>query len=303
MKMKYAAIVYSHKNINSKELYDYDIPDSIIENKKGFEYLMLKTCNRIELYIASENAEEHASLLFKELCSHDPKYEKGKVYTGKEAVKHAFYVAAGLDSIILGENEILGQAKSAYADYADKGKAGVRLEKLFNNAVKTGKKVRNDTAINRGKTGIYSLAISYIEKNYNGEEIAVIGSGEEAKRFLKGFSMKNKTRGKVFSRDPEHARELAIKYGMEYGAFDPDEIESYKTVFCAYKSTEKLETKEPKLIVDISVPHVFEGKNVLHIEELASRAEETLNKRKEAAKLAEDITLSKIKEFIDIYGE
>lgn len=301
--MKYAAIVYSHKNIDSNELYDYDIPEPIIEEKKNLEYLMLKTCNRIELYISSENAGEDAKSLLKELCSYNPKYEKGLVYTGKEAVKHLFCVAAGLDSIVLGENEILGQVKSAYTNYIKNGKAGTRLEKLFKNAVKTGKKVRTDTAINNGKIGIYSLAIDYIDKNYNGEEIAVIGSGEEAKRFLKGFSTKRYPKGKVFSRELEHAKKLAIQYGMDYGVFDLKQIENYKNVFCAYKSAEKFESKEAKLIVDISVPHVFEGKNVLHIEELVLQAKETLNRRKEAAKMAEQITLSKVEDFIDIYGE
>jgi len=301
--MKYAAIVYSHKNIDSKELYNYDIPDSFLENKKNLEYVLLKTCNRIEIYIGSENAEEDAKSLLKELIDSNIKYEKGIIYTGKEAIKHAFYVAAGLDSIVLGENEILGQVKSAYTDYINRGKAGTRLEKLFKNAVKTGKKARTDTKINEGKTGIYSLAIDYLDKNYNGEEIAVIGSGEEAGRFINGFSTKRNIKGKVFSREIEHAKKLAIRYGMDYGAFDPNEIRKYKTVFCAYRSTEKFESKEPKLIVDISVPHVFEGKNVLHIEELASMAEYTLNKRKEAANEAGKLVLSKVDEFIDIYGE
>lgn len=301
--MKYAAIVYSHKNIDSKELYNYDIPEQILEKKKNLEYVMLRTCNRIELYISSDNAEEDAKSLLKELYSYNPKYEKGMVYTGKGAVKHAFYVAAGLDSIVLGENEILGQVKSAYTDYMNNGKAGARLEKLFKNAVKAGKAVRNDTAINKGKTGIYSLAIDYMNKNYDGEEIAIVGSGEEARRFLKGFSTKRNLKGKVFSREIEHAKKLAVQYGMDYETFDINEIGKYKTVFCAYRSTEKFESKKAKLIVDISVPHVFEGKNVLHIEELASQAEETLNRRKEAAKLAEQITLFRVDDFIGIYGE
>ena len=301
--MKYAAIVYSHKNIDSNELYNYDIPEPILEKKKNLEYVMLRTCNRIELYISSDNAEEDAKSLLKELCNRNPKYEIGRIYTGKEAVKHAFYVAAGLDSIVLGENEILGQVKSAYTDYINNGKAGTKLERLFNNAVKTGKVVRNDTAINKGKTGIYSLAIDYMNKNYDGEEIAIIGSGEEARRFLKGFSTKRNLKGKVFSREIEHAKKLAVQYGMDYGTFDINEIGKYKTLFCAYRSTEKFESEEAKLIIDISVPHVFEGKNVLHIEELASQAEKTLNRRKEAAKLAEQITLSRVDDFIDIYGE
>ena len=295
--MKNAAIVYSHKNIDSKELYNYDIPDSFLENKNNLEYVLLKTCNRIELYIGSENAEEDAKSLLKELMDSNIKYEKGIIYTGKEAIKHAFYVAAGLDSIVLGENEILGQVKSAYTDYVNRGKAGTRLEKLFKNTVRT------DTKINEGKTGIYSLAIDSMNKNYNGEEIAVIGSGEEAGRFLNGFSTKRNIKGKVFSREIEHAKQLAIKYGMDYSTFDPNEIGRYKTVFCAYKSAERFESKEPKLIIDISVPHVFEGKNVLHIEELASMAEYTLNKRKEAINEAGKLVLSKVDEFIDIYGE
>jgi glutamyl-tRNA reductase len=301
--MKYAAIVYSHKNIETKELYDYDIPDSILEKRKGIEYVMLKTCNRIELYLSSNNAERDAKLLLKELCIYKPGYGKGKLYTGKEAVKHAFYVASGLDSIVLGENEILGQVKSAYTNYINSGKAGARLKNLFNNAVKTGRKVRTETEINKGKMGIYSLAIDYIDKSYNNEEIAIIGSGDEAKRFLKGFSTKRNLKGKVFSREIKHARDIAVKYGMDYGIFNLDEIKKYKTVFCAYKSTEKFKLKEPKLIVDISVPHIFEGKNVLHIEDLAAKAGETLNRRKEAAKMAEKITLSKVDDFIDVYGE
>ncbi|MGC8533877.1 MAG: hypothetical protein ACP5MV_04620 [Candidatus Parvarchaeum sp.] len=301
--MKYAAIVYSHKNIDSRELYDYDMPPSILEKKSNLEYMLLKTCNRIELYIGSDNAEEEAKSLFRELCSYHKRYEKGGIYTGKEAIKHAFYVAAGLDSVVLGENEILGQVRSAYIDHMKNGKIEAKLEKLFNNAIKTGKRIRNETEINQGKMGIYSLAIDYIKRDYNNEEIAVIGSGEEARKFLNGFSNKGKVNGKIFSRDIEHAKKLAIIYGMNYGVFDADEIEKYKTVFCAYKSAEKFESKKPKLIVDISVPHVFEGKNVLHIEELASDAEKTLNKRKEAAKLAEKIILSKVDEFVDIYGE
>ena len=301
--MKYAAIVYSHKNIDSKELYNYDIPEQMLEKRKNLEYVMLRTCNRIELYISSDNAEEDAKLLLRELYTQNSKYGRGMVYTGKEAVKHAFYVAAGLDSIVLGENEILGQVKSAYLDYINNGKVGTKLERLFKNAVKAGKIVRNETAINKGKTGIYSLAIDYLNKSYNNKEIAIIGSGEEAKRFLKGFSTKRSLKGKVFSREMKHAKKLAVQYGMDYGTFDIKEIGKYKTVFCAYRSTEKFESKEPKLIVDISVPHVFEGKNVLHIEELASQAEETLNRRKEAAKLAEQITLSRVGDFIGIYGE
>ncbi len=90
---------------------------------------------------------------------------------------------------------------------------------------------------------------------------------------------------------------------MDYGNFNPNEIERYKTVFCAYRSAEKFELKGPKLIVDISVPHVFEGENVLHIEELASEAKDTLNKRREAAKIAEKVILERVNDFIKINGE
>ena len=300
--MEYAAIVYSHRKIESGELYNYNIEDSFLENKKNIEYVILRTCNRIELYIGADNAEKEAKSIFEELCARNPHYSKGELYTGKEAIKHAFYVAAGLDSIVIGENEVLGQVKSAYMEYFKIKKTGVRLEKLFNNAIKAGKKVRTETSINAGKTGIYSLAIDYIRKNYENDEIAVIGSGEEAQRFLNGFSTKRDVKGKVFSRELEHAKRLATRYGMDYGVFDLDEIESYKTVFCAYKSPQKFTARNPKLIVDISVPGVFEGKNVMHIEELAAKAKETLDKRNEEMKAAERIVLSKIDGFIDRYG-
>lgn len=300
--MGYAAIVYSHRKIRSSELYNYDIEDSFLENKKNIEYVMLRTCNRIELYIGADNAEDEAKSILEELCARNPDYGRGELYVGKEAIKHAFYVAAGLDSIVIGENEVLGQVKSAYTKYSKDKKAGIRLEKLFNNAIKAGKKVRTETDINAGKTGIYSLAIDYIQKNYENEEIAVVGSGEGAERFLNGFSTKRGVKGKVFSRDLDHAKRLATKYGMDYGIFDLNEIERYKTVFCAYKSPGMFVAKNPRLIIDISVPMVFEGKNVVHMEELATKAKETLDKRKEEAKAAEKLVISKVEEFIDRYG-
>ena len=300
--MKYATVVYSHRKIKSSEIYDYNIEDSFLERKKGVEYVILRTCNRIELYIGADEAEKEAQSILEELCAYNPRYSKGEIYTGKEAIKHAFYVAAGLDSIVIGENEVLGQVKSAYIEYLRAKKAGARLEKLFNNAIRTGKKVRAETNINAGKTGIYSLAIDYIQKNYENDEIAVVGSGEEAERFLNGFSTKRKVKGKVFSRDPDHAKRLATKYGMDYGVFDPGQVESYKTVFCAYKSNQKFVAENPKLIVDISIPSVFEGKNVIHIEELASKVKETLYKRNAQIEAAEEIVLSKIEDFVNRYG-
>ncbi|MEM0143496.1 MAG: hypothetical protein QXL94_06055, partial [Candidatus Parvarchaeum sp.] len=265
-------------------LYDYDIPDDFIK-KYNCEYSLLRTCNRIELYIAGEDADKTIYSIFYDLVKKDIKYSKGDLLTEKDAVKHLFSVSSGLESMLIGENEILGQVKDTYRAYNQMGKAREGLSYLFKSAITIGRKVRKETEIGKGKTGIYSLAIDYINKRYKGEKIAVVGSGAEARRFLNGFSTKKAIEGKVFSRTIEHAKALADLYSMDYGVFDQNEIKKYNTIFCAYKGA-TIYIDGSFTVVDISVPRVFYGKNVIYMEDLAAMSKENLDKRKSEAEKA-----------------
>ena len=300
--MKYAALVYSHKEINTKYLYNYDISEELLKNR-GIEYIILRTCNRVELYVSSDNADSDLNRLLNELSVLDKKYEKGTKYFGKEAVNHIFSVAAGLDSMLLGENEILGQVKKAYMEAYKSETMNENLSHLFKNAVNAGKTARNKTNINKGKTGIYSLAIDYIENNRLNEEIAIVGSGEETKRFLNGLSTKGTVKGKVFSREITHAKKLADIYGMDYDSFNLEAIEKYNVIFCAYKNEKPYTLNKPLAVIDISVPHVFEGENVLHLEDIIKISDYNLGKKEEEVKKARELISCMTNSFIERYGE
>lgn len=87
------------------------------------------------------------------------------------------------------------------------------------------------------------MAIDYIKQSYNDESIAVVGSGNEAYRFLNGLSKTIRLKGKVFSRTIENAEKLAKEYSLDYGVFDIDEIKNYSVIFCAYKGNKELRQK------------------------------------------------------------
>ena len=294
--MRYAAIVYSHKNVDESKLYEYNIEDRILNNY-SCEYVILRTCNRIELYIAAENAEKDIKDILGTLIDDSPQYEKGEIYTGRNVIKHLFSVASGLESMLIGENEILGQVRTAHDEYTTTKRAGSSLSQLFRSAINTGKKVRTETRIGRGKTGIYSLAVDYL-KQYANEKIAVVGAGSEASRFLNGFSVGRNINGKVFSRDPDNARMLAEKYSLDYGIFNEKEIKEYGVIFCAYKGKQKVTVNDKTLVVDVSVPRIFYGKNVVYLEDLVKTSNSNNVKRKEEAVGAYRIVEDAVDEFI-----
>jgi glutamyl-tRNA reductase len=294
--MRYAAIVYSHKNVDESKLYEYDIEDRML-NDYACEYVILRTCNRIELYIASENAEKDIKNILGALINDSVKYKKGEIYTGREMVKHLFSVASGLESMLIGENEILGQVRTIHDEYAKTKRAGSFLSPLLRSAINTGKKVRTETEIGKGKTGIYSLAVDYLRR-YADKEIGIVGAGSEASRFLNGFSAGGKIGGKVFSRNPDNARKLAEKYSLDYGIFNEEEIKEYGVIFCAYKGKQKVTVDDKTLVVDISVPRIFSGKNVVYLEDLVKTSSSNKVKREGEAVKARYIVENAVDEFI-----
>ena len=127
---------------------------------------MLSTCNRTEFYLAGEKAEQAAAELRRKLAeSHgadsDPHwYEHHRI----SAARHLCRVVSGLDSMVLGETEIFGQAKEAYRQALESGATSATLNKLFQRAFAVGKKVRTDTRIQEGATSVAGAAVELAEK-------------------------------------------------------------------------------------------------------------------------------------------
>jgi len=149
------------------------------------EMIVLATCNRFEIYayIPSMNESEFLVRVFKFISRKigDDATKYTVVKRGLSVARHLFRVAAGLESMILGENEILGQVRRAYRYACDNSYAAKYLSLLFTSAIKAGKRVRSETRISAGSVGFPGAAIKLAERivgGLDGRKVLVIGAGE-----------------------------------------------------------------------------------------------------------------------------
>jgi glutamyl-tRNA reductase len=154
------------------------IPAAVAElRQRGLadEAVILSTCNRVELYLATQLEPERAFIELQQfLVTHhaypDPVHDHLYKLAEPDSVHHLFKVACGLDSMVLGETEILGQLKKAY-DLALQARAtGARLNKAFQRAFNVAKHVRTETNIQRGSISVASVAVELAEKIFSSLE-------------------------------------------------------------------------------------------------------------------------------------
>jgi glutamyl-tRNA reductase len=231
--------------------HDYQFFESIMESKEIRKYVILITCNRVEIYFHSEkpfmdNIERSMHLKY------------------PESVRHLFLVSSGLESMALGENDILRQVKSAYDLAKKRGKSDKFLSYTFQKAISVGKDVRTMTDISHGKTSLSSISLDIIENEYGlkGKKVCIIGTGKIATALLNYLTDSN-TEVVVAGRSLDHARELAIKYGADYSDLtDINKLIQKNHIIIAATSSKKyiIEDKHyngiacNKIMIDISNP-------------------------------------------------
>ncbi len=181
------------------------------------EVAVLSTCNRTEFYaLASEPDEaDHAlrtAVYLHKGISHLSNGKYTYAWTGKEAVRHLFRVASGVDSLMVGEPQILGQVRDAF-QIADRHRAtGALLTRLFNTAVHVGKRARTETEIGRGTVSVAYAAVEMAQKIFDRLErypVLVIGAGETGALVARHFADANPKALTVVNRTFERAQELA----------------------------------------------------------------------------------------------
>lgn len=152
------------------------------------ECVVLSTCNRAEIYAVADSAAATESLerFFSEYHHIDHASMAEHLYTisGRDAARHLFRVAAGLDSLVVGEPQILGQVKAAYATASDLQFTGALINRLFHSAFGVGKKVRTETGLGEGAVSVSYAAIALARKifgNLSGLNVLIVGAGEMAK--------------------------------------------------------------------------------------------------------------------------
>lgn len=182
------------------------------------EIIILSTCNRFEIYSASR--QSNPPKLLRQLSEFSLLSEKELNpyhyhFVDEQAVSHLFRVASGMDSMVIGEAQILGQVSDSYEFALDKGTSGKTLSRLFQAAIHTGKRVRSETAIGEKSVSIASLAAKIISQkveNITDSKVVLLGSGEMAELAVEALRKRGVTDFHILSRSITNACKLAERW-------------------------------------------------------------------------------------------
>ena len=193
------------------------------------EAVVLSTCNRSELYGVPVEAGESVTdamerffISFHEL----PRGEwNGRLYrsAGSDAVRHLFRVAAGIDSMLLGEAEILGQLRTAYTQALDHGATGPVLNRVFQGAIEVGKRVRSETEVGARPMSAALAGVKLAERvfgNLKGRSALIVGAGAMAEQVVEHLRNRGIGSLRVVNRSLDHAAEVARRVGGEAIAWE-----------------------------------------------------------------------------------
>ncbi len=278
------------------------------------EAALLCTCNRTEIYAAVEDEgaqhikqwlQNHADAGQTQLAGHL------YVHSGRDCALHSLRVAAGLDSMMLGEPQILGQMKQAYQQARDEKSCGPLLSRLFEQAFAGAKQVRTETEIGANPVSVAFAAVSLAKRifaDFSRHSALLIGAGETIELAARHFNDQGLGRMVVANRSPDRARELAEHYrGYSIGLGEIDahlaeaDIVLSSTASptpvltkASVKAALKQRRRKPMFMLDLAVPRdiepavaELEDVYLYAIDDLRDVIEDNLRNRKEAARYAE----------------
>jgi glutamyl-tRNA reductase len=219
----------SHKTapVELRERLDFSSRDlgaaveALASRPGAAESVVLSTCNRSEMYVAAENVERARDDLVEFLSDYhqlpaDVFLPHVFAREDADAVRHLFRVAAGLDSMVVGEPQVLGQVKEAYATAAERHCSGPLLTKLFHSSFAVGKRVRTETALGEGAVSVSYTAVQLARKIFGkliGRRVLVIGAGEMGKLTAQHLRSQGVGEIVITSRTLARAQELAAAVG------------------------------------------------------------------------------------------
>lgn len=297
-----------------------------LEEKTLSSYLILSTCNRVEIYgetIEPLLDKSYLEEFLSEYLGHNEIDLSNYLYCleNELAVKHLCRVASGLDSQILGENQILGQIKDAYLYSKNFWKASGYLDRVFNKAIEIGKRVRRDTRISEGNVSIGTVAIRLLEEKLDSLKdlsILIIGAGKVTQLLVKYLKEKGIRTVLIANKTYEKAAALASQLNGRAVRFDRlyEEllkadivISSTSSPHLILKETDLRKTmtlrKKPLFILDLAVPRDVEESirtlpniTLYNIDDLAGVVETNLNKREKEIPLVESIIDTELNRFL-----
>ena len=260
------------------------------------EAVVLSTCNRTEIYVAALDGDEAEQRAVRALADVEPALYRLR---DRAAALHLFRVAAGLDSLVPGEGEILGQVRNAY----ENGTPGFLLDRVFRHALHAGRKVRTQTAVGESPSSVSAAAAALAEQVFgdlDGCRILMIGSGEVGEQAARNL----RTRGAEIvltanskTSGDELSAQLATADVVVSSTSSPDVVLDAETV-------ERSRRGRQLLLIDLAVPrdldpaiHALDGCFLYDIDDLQAIVVETLAGRRSEAERAETIVAAEAEKF------
>ncbi|MBI5816230.1 MAG: glutamyl-tRNA reductase [Nitrospinae bacterium] len=291
------------------------------------EGVVLSTCNRVEIYARVSDIKKGVASLKKFLSDYheispDELDRSTYLFVLEEAVEHLFKVASSLDSMVVGEPQILGQVKSAYKAARDISATGTILNNLFERSFSVAKRVRTETAIAENAVSVSYAAVELARKIFGGlsnKTALLIGAGEMIELACKHLVAQGVETVLVSNRTYERAVELATRFNGEAVKFDDlhEELKRCDIVISSTGAPHFVVRKElaekvirergnrPMFFIDIAVPRDIEPAvneidncYVYDIDDLKSVVESNMAEREREAKKAEEIIRREVSQFL-----
>ena len=290
------------------------------------EALYLSTCNRVEVVARAGDVEEAVARVKAFILRHGnldaAELEKCLyVHCGSDAVRHLFRVASSLDSMVMGEPQILGQMKDAYRTAQDAGTTGPVLNRLFQAAFSVAKRVRTETQIGANAVSVASAAVAMAKTvfaSFENRTALMVGAGETIALAARHLHADGLRRMIVANRSIDRARELAAEFqGFAIGLDDiPAHLREADIVVASTASPNVIITREmaaqalrarkrrPIFMVDIAVPRDIEPEvaeledvYLFTVDDLQSVVNENMENRRQAAREADKMIAAEVDRF------
>ncbi|MCF1428479.1 MAG: glutamyl-tRNA reductase [Shewanella sp.] len=302
----------------------HDAMKSLACTSKSGEAVIVSTCNRTELYCNNASREDVVAWLeHYHGLSHADIAPCLYQYEGQMAVKHLMRVACGLDSLVLGEPQILGQVKQSFAKAKEAGTIAVTLDRLFQNSFSVAKKVRTETEIGAAAVSVAFAAVSmakHIFSSLSHTKVLLIGAGETIELVARHLKENGVSEMVVANRTLERAQGMCEEFHARAITLSeiPDFLPMADIVISSTASplpilgkglvekALKQRRHQPMLLVDIAVPRDIEAEVaelddafLYTVDDLQSIIEQNMASRKEAAEQAELIVDEQAHLFMD----
>ncbi|MFT3680989.1 MAG: glutamyl-tRNA reductase [Ferruginibacter sp.] len=296
--------------------------EKLLEAAPGYgvkELFILSTCNRTEIYGFAESTSSLIHLLCSQSkSSADVFQELAYIKKGGEAIRHLFNVAAGLDSQILGDYEILGQIKQAVKFSKEKSFIGAYLERLINAVLQCSKEIKTNTGLSGGTVSVSFAAIQFIKENVADiatKKILLVGTGKIGRNTCKNLvDYLETTQITLINRTETKAAHLAAELGLQFAVNEAleAEVKQADIILVATNAPEPVLLKQhlknsgDKLVIDLSIPYNVEAGaaqmdnvTLVNVDELSKIKDATLDKRRAEVPKAKSIIAHHIGEFLD----